>query len=149
MGYHLPEWLVQLDPNGVIVPDLLIQRFDGIKNTANEKSCYLWLRHIGAHHENSPIWRKLAIGAKKILQRFTGDDRRKLLLSMSHNDRGVWSGTYGEFHPRWQQAIDREAARVASEGDPLIKEFFEIKLAAAKADFENEKLRHAEEHEDE
>lgn len=68
---------------------------------------------------------------------------------MAYKKMESWSGVYGEFHPRWQEAVNREEKRFEEEVDDDLKRFFELKLEVAKDNLEREKLRHVEEHSDE
>lgn len=149
VGYYLPEWASGLDPQGEIVPDLVLEKLEEAKRTNDVEKVREWARYAGEYYETTPQWRKIALSVAEFASKLTDQkERYGLLWSISYKEMQSWSGTYGEFHPRWQEAVDREEKRTKDETDPHLKKFFELKLSAAKDDLAREKLRHAEEHSD-
>lgn len=150
VGYYLPEWIASLDPLGETVPDLVLEKLEEAKRTNDIELVRSWARYAGEYHETTPQWRKIALSVSEFASKIADPkEKNGLLWSVSYKEMESWSGTYGEFHPRWQEAVEREEKRVKEETDDNLRQFFDLKLRAAKNDLEREKLRHTEEHSDE
>lgn len=150
VGYYLPEWIASLDPIGEMVPDLVLEKLEEAKKINDIELVRSWARYAGEYHETTPQWRKIALSVSEFASKISDPkEKNGLLWSVSYKEMESWSGTYGEFHPRWQEAVEREQKRVKEETDDNLRQFFELKLQAAKSDLEREKLRHIEEHSDE
>lgn len=147
VNYYLPEWIVRLDPSGFRIPDIVVQKLENLGDKRDYETIRLWARYGSQYFEGTPAWRKIALRVADLSSVVPDPKERRLTLSCLANQRiEGWSGRYGEFHPRWQEAVDRAEKLLVNESDRHLREFFQMKLDAAKESLNREKMRHAEEH---
>ncbi len=141
LGFELPEIIKNLDPEGFILPDLILEKIENREFRWEKPKGYEWTRYAGQYQINSPAWREIA---KKACEYANGlEHKEKVEIYSSLLPSGIisWEGPYGEFNPRWQQEIQIAKEDSCKEQDPDLKKFFEWRLKVAQDDFDREKLR--------
>lgn len=149
IGYHLPSWIVKLDPQGVKVPAMIQSRLKALGNLIAPKALIMWSRYAAEYPENSDSWRKIACCAIGLSSEMSKSEREKVFQSIKKKGIESWFNLYGEFHPRWEQAVKDAEENLKIESDSNLKMYFLWKLNTAKNVFEMEKTKHKEEHDDE
>ena len=147
LGYSAPTVLTRLDGNGKLVPGLVESQL--VAMSSGTKLEDIWnLARLGGHYvEGTAAWRKIAAPACK-LARAEVEERNRFSIYGAlkwHGPQG-WSGRYGEFHPRWEQAVEEAKKKFEAETDQDIKEYFAWRLRVAEAELEREQGLFEEEH---
>ncbi|RYD66550.1 MAG: ATP-binding protein [Verrucomicrobiaceae bacterium] len=138
IGYHLPEILRDIDPDGLMIPAEVARRVTGLK-TSEGIRCLAGIG--GAYEIGSTPWRTIA---KPLFESILPGDievRRSLFSELA--DRGIqsWSGTPGEVPEIFVSAVEEAKRALASEKDAAFRSFWEWRLALAEAQLRNEEER--------
>lgn len=152
--YVLPDIVVKLDPEGFLIPAMLVERIkkgvflcEKLEDTPSE---YEWTRYAGYYFVNSKPWRMIAKVACGIAIQETETKNEKLSLfsSLLSHKSEVFSAHYGEVSPHFYNKVERAQSDLNNESDSEIKEFMKWRWEVAKKDLEREKLINIEKHHD-
>jgi hypothetical protein len=124
LGYVFPEYLHDVDPNGVLIPDIVKERFEGL-SPENTDDAWKWARIIGQYPMNSEAWRKMAISACKFATRADQETQASIFASMISSDIEAWSGEYGQVPPHFLDAADEAHQTLENETNEHLRHFWE------------------------
>jgi hypothetical protein len=142
VGYHLPEILRDVDPQGLMVPAMVVARL-GL--ATNDEDARRWSRVGGAYAVGSAPWRAIAVATVKYARRTTVEAKRSLFATLAERGIRSFSGKPGEVPPVFVAAVAGARSALEAETDPELRPFWEWRLAGAEAELREEEERAKEE----
>jgi hypothetical protein len=141
VGYHLPEVLHDVDPEGLLVPAEVARR---IVTASTDEASRRLARIAPAYVVGTPAWRTIA---KAVLAQAPQDPDKRRHLFSALGERGVrtFSGTPGEVPVVFVSAAAEARRTLEAETDADLRPFWEWRLAIADAELREEEQRAKEE----
>ena len=136
LDYVLPEYARELDPHGVLVPQLVVEMLREMPSGDHERF-WRWARFGGVYAENTPAWRTIA----KEVCAAAGRAEEAVRVSFFNrltNTTGAWTGVPGEVASVFHAAVDRAETDLRAEKDSDIRLYWEWSLKVAKAELARE-----------
>lgn len=153
LGYLLPEIATGLDPQGLVLPDLILEKLkegkfqwiskEEIKETF--KYGYEWYRYAGYYPTNSKQWRKIAIVACSLTSLASEEVKFGTFFSLTDRHIQTWWGGVDEIHPRFIRAVEKAEQDLENEKEQVLIPFMRWRLDSVKKDLERQRLRLVEE----
>ncbi len=137
----LPQFLMNLDPHGRVVPDFVATRIADPLPCATIDEIAHAARAAGWYAIGSPAWRTIASVACRRAAPLEEQDRWRIYSQLSSHHMESWSGKAGEIHPRWQAAVDDARHALADEQDELLRKYWEWSVTVAQDRLEVERGR--------
>ena len=148
-GYSLPEVAINIDPNGLIIPFLIVSKLKNqefVWETEGLKDGYEWYRYAGYYPVNSAPWRIIATETCRIASQLsTIEARRRLYSALLDHRIQSYSGTAGEVPHVFVSAVECAINDEKNETDGVLKEFMTWRREVAEKELEREKARIEEE----
>ncbi len=142
IGYYLPPFLKDIDPQGLLIPAEIARRVDE-RTTADELS---QLARVAVEYGvGTAAWRTIA---KPILDRTStlGEkERPKIFASLAERALRFWGGTYGEVAPIFVEAVKVARDGLESEAEAVFHAFWKWRLAIAEAELDEQEQQAKEE----
>lgn len=131
VGYHLPEVLRDVDPEGLLIPVEVTRR---LANVTSKEDAWLLARIAGVYTVGGSAWRTIA---KPVIVRAvrsgSEEGRRSLFDFLTYNGPRAWSGTPGEVPQIFISGVQSARQMLESETDPEFQPFWKWYLAVAEA----------------
>ncbi|OQA88369.1 MAG: hypothetical protein BWY28_01583 [bacterium ADurb.Bin236] len=124
LGYVLPEYLFDVDPDGLLIPDIVKERLDGFQSK-DADAVWKWSRIAGQYPMNSDAWRKMAISACRFADRADEKTRLDIFVSLIERKIEGWSSSPGEVPPHFYEKVEKARQMLESETDVFLKSFWE------------------------
>jgi hypothetical protein len=137
----LPQFLMNLDPHGRVVPDFIAACIADPLQCATIDELAHSSRAAGWYTIGSQPWRTIAKVACRRAASLEGEARWRVYSQLSSHHMESWSGKAGEIHPRWQAAVDDARRALADEEDDVLREYWEWSIAVAQDRLEVESGR--------
>jgi hypothetical protein len=103
VGYRLNEILHDVDPNGLILADIIAER---IRNATSE-SVWPYLRLARSYVVNTTAWRTIALPAIELAEKYeTIEERNSVFATISNPGVRTWGGKPGEVGAIFITAVD-------------------------------------------
>ena len=139
--FDLPEFLMNLDPHGRVVPDFIAARIVDPLQCASTDEIAHAARVAGWYAIGSPAWRTIASVACNRAAAFDEQARWRVYSQLRSHHMESWSGTPGQVHPRWQGAVDEARRALENEQDQPLRGYWEWSIAVAQDRLEVERGR--------
>lgn len=136
--YGLPRYLVEVDPNGIITPDLIVKKLKEPEIRKNPRKIYQWSKFASYYSNSSLAWRKIAHEACSLAVRF--DDRHKYSIfhALTNPEPKMLISTIGEVAGNFQIAVETAQQRLEVETDSILIPFREWMLQSAQVELTSE-----------
>lgn len=146
LGYILPAYAADVDPHGVLVPELVAAR---IQSAGTDKEqIFAWARFAGYYGFGSEPWRKIARAAVTAAQSLPRRDQASVYVVLMSQEIKTSNYPAGEMDPRPGQDLERRKAELREEKDEALMPFRRWHLAAAQAEYDQALARYKEENEE-
>lgn len=140
IGYAAPDLLSRLDPKGAVAPDVVATRLRAMSSVTPIDDVWRLARLGGYYVEGTPAWRTIAVPTTKLAREHASErDQASLYGALKWHRAKSWSGRHGEFHPRWEQAVEDARRKRDSESDENVRAYFDWRLRLAEAELERER----------
>jgi hypothetical protein len=135
LGYVLPEYAVEIDPSGLIVPELAETRISAL-TTVSKDALWPFSRFAGHYGFNSQPWRKIAKAAILAAENFSQRDKASIYLTFL--PQGMESSNYpaAEMDPLPERKLKTRKTELQEESDTTFLPFRNWHLAAAQSEFD-------------
>ena len=148
--YKLPSIVNQIDPEGFLIPTLIVERITKkqflckkLEDTAPE---YEWTRYARYYSINSKPWRVIAEKACHIAcSTRIDEEKHSIFLSLLENKPQFFSSYPGQVPSHFYDKVKETGLDFSKESDPNIKEFMKWRHKYAKKVLEMAKLENKEE----
>ncbi|WP_395838832.1 hypothetical protein [Cystobacter fuscus] len=142
VGYHLPEVLHDVDPEGLLVPAAVETRLQADV----EPELVRRLARIGrAYAVGSGPWRIIAKAAIRAGMPHGSEILRSIFGALDEQGVQSWSGTLGEVPVIFMRAVDAAQTALKAEADEDLRPFWQYRLIIAEADLHEQEERAKEE----
>jgi hypothetical protein len=141
-GYYLPEVLNDVDPDGLLVPGLVVARVA----KATEAEQVRRLARIGGKYvAGTRAWEDIAKAVLRFPLVQSEDDQRSIFSALG--DRGVtsWSGIRGEVPPVFVAEVESTKSSLEAATDEGLRRYWAWRVRRAEADLREEEQRAKEE----
>jgi hypothetical protein len=145
VGYILPEYAQEIDPNGAVLPELIEERIGS--SAGDKEEIWVWTRFAGHYGFNSQPWRKIAKAAIQAAQKFSTEDRVSIFVALLPQEFKMSNFPAGEMDPRPGQELEQRRREMKEETDTTILSFRQWHLAMAQAQYDQTVARYKEENE--
>jgi hypothetical protein len=134
LGYHLPEYLADIDPEGWLVPELVVQKIASKPNPTGD-DIYPWSRFAASYFPNSDPWRLIAAASTKAAADLSDRSKTGIYLSL---ESGIRSSSYpsGEMDPQPKQDLEECIKLRDSEKDANLAAYRDWKVRFAQAHYD-------------
>jgi len=146
LKFSLPDILANLDPNGIILPDLIVKKlkecnFQNQEDVTNNDGLDL-IRYAAYYQINSAPWRTIAIETCKLIHELDSDQRKKIYSTLL-NKHFSFSSCMGmdEFSALYIDAVKRAQKDMENEKEEVLKELMKYRLQIAEIELKSEKQR--------
>ena len=140
-GYNLPEVLNNVDPNGVLVPRLVVAL---VSSTGDVEQVRRLARIGGGYVVGTDPWKIIAKAVLSAAQ--SGDEsQRSLFRALGASEVTSWSGVPGQVPEVFRSAVDRAKRALAAESDESLQAYWAWRVRLAEAELEDETQRAIEE----
>lgn len=132
--FRLPKCLVEIDPNGLLVPDTIVKVLIE-HDKAHDFDFISYMAQVaGYYHMNEVAWRKIAhqVCVNIRDQEFKERDKRHVMLQLQNPDPGFWICTPGKVPDKFIQAVKTAEEDLAKETDSILIPFRKWVLDSAK-----------------
>jgi len=145
LGYILPAYAADVDPHGVLVPELLVARIQSAKT--DKEVIWVWARFAGYYGFNSQPWKSIAGAAVTAARGLPPRDQTSVYVTLLPQE--IKSSNYpaGEMDPRPEQDLQRRKRELQDETDEVLLPFRKWHLAAAQGEYDQALARYKEENE--
>ncbi|WP_204104043.1 MULTISPECIES: hypothetical protein [Spirulina sp. CCY15215] len=141
----LPQYLQDIDPKGIIVPSLVVQKLSDSKIEDNLKQIYLWSRIAAVYPENSSAWRTIAHQSCALANNFDDRDRNDIFNALANSNPKIGFRNIGEVLEIYEIEFNLAHQRLKEESDPVLVPFREWVLKIAEAELKDQRERVKEE----
>ncbi|HLP48088.1 MAG TPA: hypothetical protein VK469_19245 [Candidatus Kapabacteria bacterium] len=146
LKFSLPDILANLDPSGIILPDLIVKKlkecnFQNQEDVTNNEGLDL-IRYAAYYQINSAPWRTIAIETCKLIHELDSDQRKKIYSALL-NKHFSFSSCMGmdEFSALYLDAVKRAQKDMENEKEEVLKELMKYRLQIAKIELKSEQQR--------
>jgi hypothetical protein len=122
VGYHLPEVLTDVDPDGLLVPRAIAERINGASAT---EDVYRFARIGGAYFVGTKAWREIATSALSVAVKHGPEATRPIFSALAAHGVRTWSSKRGEVPELFISAVREAKAALESEKDEVLRPFWE------------------------
>ncbi|UCH96367.1 MAG: hypothetical protein JSV88_05810 [Candidatus Aminicenantes bacterium] len=148
LRFFLPEILIKLDPGGIILPDLIVEKlreceFQQQENLA-ENECFKLIRYAAYYQINSASWRAIAIEACKSVHNLDSDQKKRIYSALLNKHFSSWAGMGDEISAYYLNAVKRAQKDLEDEDEEILKDLMRYRLQIAEIDLKNEQQREEE-----
>jgi hypothetical protein len=145
VGYILPRYAAELDPNGLMVPDLL--RTHLLSVGGNKEGIWTWSQFAGYYPFNSNAWRTIAIAASEAAKGLPERDRQSVYVNLLPQEGKSSSFPAGQMNPLPAAELQCRKREFDEENDVALAPFRQWHLAVAQANYDQTVARFREENE--
>lgn len=138
LGYRFPRYLVDVDPNGVITADLVVEKLTDPKIRGNPRETWQWAKFAGYYPDDSPTWRKIAHKVCSLAVQFDDRNKYSIFHALTNPEPKIWMSNIGEASPTFEKAVETAQQRLESETDPVLIPFRQWILQSAEAELSSE-----------
>ena len=138
LGYNFPQYLMDVDPTGVITADLVVEKLKDPKVRGNPRATWQWAKFAGYYPDDSTAWREIASEACSLAVQF--DDRYKYSIfhALTYPGPKTRISNIGEVSPTFEKAVETAQQRLEAETEPALIPFREWILQSAEAELSSE-----------
>jgi hypothetical protein len=137
-GYNFPQYLIDVDPTGVITADLVIEKLKDPKVRGNPRETWQWAKFAGYYPDDSTAWRKIAYEACSLAVQFDDRDKYSIFQALTYPGPKTWMSNIGEVSPTFEKAVETAQQRLEAETEPALIPFREWILQSAEAELSSE-----------
>ncbi len=143
----LPKYLMDIDPSGVAVPDILIKRVDKLdQNSPDFLREITTLAHLAsAWDEISSPWRKIAEKVVQVAHKSNDTTIQRKVFAALYGLLGgrahVHSGPPDQMDPYYEQDLERARHALEKETDPYMKSYWRWRVRDAESALESARRR--------
>ncbi|MGD2085145.1 MAG: hypothetical protein PVH61_03080 [Candidatus Aminicenantes bacterium] len=145
LRYFLPEILTNLDPDGIILPDLIVEKLREcefqLQEDLTESECFKLIRYAAYYQINSASWRAIAIEASKLVQELDRDKRKRIYSALLTKHFSSWAGIEDEISAYYLNAVKRAQKDMDDEDEEILKDLMRYRLQIAETDLKNDQQR--------
>ena len=145
LRFLLPGILTYLDPGGIILPYLIVNKLKKCEfqqqEDPTENECFELIRYAAYYQINSASWRTIAIEACKLVRDLGSDQKKKVysaLLNKHFSSRAGWGV---EISARYLNAVEGTQKDLEDEKEEILKDLMRYRLQIAKIELKNEQQR--------
>lgn len=146
IGYILPQYATDLDPHGVIVPELIQAQIQSLQPLAKD-TLWPWTRFAGYYRFNSPAWRTISKAAINAIKGFPAKEKGSIFVSILPQEVKSSSYPAGEMDPRPAADLDLRKRELQEEIDQDLIPFRQWHVGMAQAEFDQTLASYNEENE--
>jgi hypothetical protein len=137
-GYKFPQYLIDVDPTGVITADLVVEKLKDPKVRGNPRETWQWAKFAGYYPDDSPAWRKIAYEACSLAVQFDDRDKYSIFHALTYPGPKMRISNIGEVSPFFEKAVETAQQRLESETEQALIPFREWILQSAEAELSSE-----------
>jgi hypothetical protein len=141
-GYYLPEVLRDVDPEGLVVPGLVVAR---VSSATDAEQVRRLARIGGAYVVRTPAWTAVAKAMLRASSVNSEEIRRSVFRALGGSGITSWSGVPGEIPEVFKSEVESAKAALAAESDELLQAYWAWRVRLAEANLEGETQRAKEE----
>jgi hypothetical protein len=145
LRFFLPEILIKLDPGGIILPDLIVEKLREcefqLQEDLTENECFKLIRYAAYYQINSDSWRAIAIEACKLVHELDSDQRKRIYSALLNKHFSSWAGMGDEMSAYYLNAVKRAQKYLEDENEEILKDLMRYRLQIAEIDLKNEQQR--------
>lgn len=138
LSYYLPQYVHDVDPHGLIVPGLAVEKLETEKMQGDFDAVYRWARFGGVYAENSEPWRWIARAALRLAPRFEERDRVSLMNALTDPRVQSYSSAVGEVATHFISAVEAAKTFLEKEEAEEFLPYRQWRLRCAEADLQRE-----------
>lgn len=146
LGYILPQYVVDLDPYGSVVPTL-VESFITSLNVKDKEAIWIWIRFAGYYAFNSSPWRRIAKTASLVAKDFGTREKSTIFAELLPKEFKSSNYPAGEMDPQPERDLNARKRELQEETDADLIPFRQWHLAMAQAEFDHALARYKEENE--
>lgn len=143
--YSLPQYLFEIDPNGVFTSDLVIEKLRDSKIRENTQEIYRWSKFAGYYPEESATWRKIAHEACSLAIQFDDSNKYSILQALTNPKPKTWMSSIGTVAAIFEVEVETAQQKLETESFSVLKPYWEWRLQLAQVELERETERVKEE----
>ena len=143
LGYFIAEYVTDIDPSGVVIPELIEERIRSV--SADKQEIWKWARFAGHYAFNSQPWHRIAKAAVQAAEALPSGERGSIFASILSQEIKSSSYPAGEMDPRPARELAARQKELQDETDPTLLPFREWHLKVAQAEYDQEVARYKEE----
>ncbi|MEA5553853.1 ATP-binding protein [Anabaena cylindrica UHCC 0172] len=136
--YSLPQYLFEIDPNGVFTSDLVIEKLRDSKIRENTQEVYRWSKFAGYYSEESPTWRKIAHEVCSLAVHFDDSDKYLILQALTNPKPKTWMSSIGTVAAIFEVEVETAEQKLETENDSVLKPYWEWRLQLAQVELERQ-----------
>jgi hypothetical protein len=137
-GFYMHQYLADIDPGGVLVPELVNRR---VASETNSETLRQLAKLISGYPVGSEVWRRASISFLEESQSMRSPDKERLYAAISYSGPTSWSGTPGQVPELFVSNVARARKQLEEEQDPIFKPYWEWSLEGAEAQLRYEEER--------
>ena len=145
LRYFLPEILTNLDPDGIILPDLIVEKLREcefqLQKDLTENECFELIRYAAYYQINSASWRVIAIEACKTAHNLDSDQKQRIYSALLTKHISSWAGIEDEISAYHLNAVKRAQKDMDDENEEILKDLMKYRLQIAEIDLKNDQQR--------
>jgi hypothetical protein len=128
VGYRLPEHIVDIDPNGLVVPDIVIEEFGATVDAEHRRRL---ARVGGAFPLNSDAWRRMARPMLSEAAKWPAKERGGMFFALADRSTGVFRRSRGAVAETFVSAVEHARTLYEQEEDETFRPLWLWRLDVA------------------
>jgi len=145
LGYRLPLYLFDIDPEGIITVDLILEKLADPRVRNDPSKIWRWAKFAGYYSDSSTAWYKIAHEVCSLAEQFHERDKYSIFHALTSPEPKIWMSNMGEVPSTFEKAVETAENKLESETDPIIVPFRQWMLQLAEAELSSEVERVKEE----
>jgi len=142
VGYYLPEVLHGVDPEGLVVPGLVVAL---IGQAADAERVRRLAGIAGEYVAGTPAWEDIAKVALRSPHVQSKDHERSMFRALGAGGVKAWSGTPGEVPPVFIAEVESAKSFLAATTDEYLRRYWEWRVGNAESDLREQEQEAKEE----
>lgn len=141
LSLRLPVILTHIDPDGIILPDLIVKKLKKCRLQQQEdpanNGCFLLIRYAAYYPVNSIPWRTIAIGACNLIKELDRDQKEKVYSALLNKNFSSCAGYEDEISARYLNAVKETQKDLEDENEEILKDLMHYRLRIAEIELKN------------
>ncbi len=148
LRFFLPEILTNLDPGGIILSDLIVEKLRECEfqqqEDLTENEWFKLIRFASYYQINSASWRAIAIETCKLVHELDSDKRKRIYSALLNKHFSSWAGMGNALSAHYLNAVKRAQKDLEDENEEILKDLMRYRLQIAEIELKNEQQREEE-----
>ena len=148
IGYLIPRYLVDVDPEGLVAPGIIAYKIDGIKDFSDLSTLLIWTSFGGDYKDKKSAWGKIAVAGCRAAEKLSEKEKKRVFRSLVRKSSvEIRRGPIGKLDLWYEEQVEKAKDLLAEEDNEELVHFrkWQLKLAELELEEAKQKLSESDE----